>query len=82
VDGALVNLGIAEDTLDGLNGGAEEVLAQLLESRTGNGGVEVDTLIQRVDLDGCLRGRGEGTLGTFAGSAEATESTSVGGDVL
>jgi len=63
VDGGLVDLGVAEDTLDGLHGGAEEVLAKLLETSTCDGGVEVDTLEERVDLDGGLGGGRESTLG-------------------
>jgi hypothetical protein len=82
VDGLLVDLRVAEDLLDGLHGGAEEVLAELLETGTGDRGVEVNTLEERVDLDGGLGGRGEGTLGTLASGAETTESTSVGGEVL
>jgi hypothetical protein len=77
VDGRLVDLSIAEDTLNGLHGGAEEVLAQLLEAGTGDGGVEVDALKQGVDLDGGLRGGGQGALGPLASSSETAESTSI-----
>lgn len=39
------------------------------------GGVEVDTLEEKVDLNGGLVGGGEeGTLGTLASSAETTEA--------
>jgi len=82
VDGGLVDLGVTDDTLDGVHGGAEEVLAQLLEAGTGDGGVEVNTLEERVDLNGGLSSGREGTLGTLASSAETTESTGVGGQVL
>ncbi|KAL2282007.1 hypothetical protein FJTKL_11094 [Diaporthe vaccinii] len=78
----LVDLGVGQDTVDGLQGGAEQVLAQLLETSTGDGGVEVDTLEQGVDLDGGLRGRRQSSLGTLASSAETTQSTSVGAEVL
>jgi hypothetical protein len=47
-------MGIAQDLLDGLEGGAEEINVQLLEAGAGDGGVEVDALVQRVDLDGGL----------------------------
>ncbi len=57
------------------------VLAKLLETGTGDGGVEVDALEERVDLDRGLGGGGEGTLGTLASSAETTESTGVGGEI-
>jgi hypothetical protein len=69
VDVRLVDLGVTEDLLDGLEGAPEEILAELLETGTGERSVEVDTLEERVDLDGSLRGRGEGTLGTLASSA-------------
>ncbi|PKS06781.1 hypothetical protein jhhlp_006855 [Lomentospora prolificans] len=82
VDVGLVDLGIGEDAVDGLESGSEEVLAELLETGTGDGGVEVDTLEERVDLDGGLGRRRESTLGTLASSAKTTEGTSVGGEVL
>ena len=81
VDGRLVSLSVAEDTLDGVHGGAEEILAQLLEAGTGDRGVEVDTLEQRVDLDRSLGRRGQGALSPLAGSAETTESTSVASEI-
>ena len=82
MDVALVDLGVAEDLLDGLKSGAEEVLAELLETGTSERGVEIDTLEKRVDLDGGLGSRGEGTLGTLTSSTETTEGTGVGGDIL
>jgi hypothetical protein len=82
VDGGLVDLSVAEDTLNGLHGGAEEVLAQLFETSTGDAGVEVNTLEERVDLDGSLSGRREGALGTLACSAETTEGAGIAGKIL
>ena len=82
VDEALVDLGIGQDTVNGLEGGAEKILAQLLEASTGDGGVEINTLEERVDLDGGLCGGGKGTLGTLASGAKTAESTSVGGQIL
>ncbi|CRK20667.1 hypothetical protein BN1723_002635 [Verticillium longisporum] len=73
---------LPQDTVDRLDGGAEEILAELLETGTSDRGVEVDTLVQRVNLDGGLGGGRECTLGTLASSAETAESTSVGGQVL
>jgi hypothetical protein len=81
VDVGLVDLGVAEDLLDGLEGGAEEILAKFLETGTGERGVEVDTLVERVDFDGGLGGGGEGTLGTLAGGTETADSTRVGGEI-
>lgn len=51
----------------------EEVLAELLETSTGKGGVEVDTLEERVNLNGGLVGGGEGTFSMLISSAETTE---------
>lgn len=69
VDIGLVNLGVAEDLLDGFQSAAEEVSAKLLETRTGDRGVEIDTLVKRVDFDRSLGSRGKGALSTLAGSA-------------
>jgi len=56
VDSGFVNLGISEDTVDWGGGGTEEVLAEFLETSTSDGGVEINTLEERVDLDGGLGG--------------------------
>jgi hypothetical protein len=45
---------------------AEQATAQLLETSTGKDGQEIDTLIEGVNLDGGLRGRGQCALGTLA----------------
>jgi hypothetical protein len=47
----LVDLRVAKDLLDRVKSRAEEILAELLETGTGDGGVEVDALEERVDLD-------------------------------
>ena len=78
----LVDLGVSEDTVNRLDSGTEQVLAQLLETSTGDGSVEVDTLEERVDLNRGLSGGRESTLGTLASSAETTQSTAVGRKIL
>jgi hypothetical protein len=82
VDLRLVDLGISQDTVNGLEGRPEEVLAKLLETSTGDRGVEVDTLEQGVDLNRSLGRRRQSALRTLASSAETAESTSVGGEIL
>ena len=82
VDRRLVDLGVAEDALDGVHGGTEEVLAKLLEAGTRDRGVEVDTLVERVDLNRRLGRRRESALGTLASGPQATESTGIAGQVL
>ena len=69
---ALVDLGVVEDSLSGLVSTAEEVLAMLLEASMGDGSVEVDTPVQRVDLDGGLGGRRKGALSLLTSSVEMT----------
>jgi hypothetical protein len=54
MDLGLVNLRISKDTVDRGGGGSEEVLAKLFKSSTGDGGVEINTLEERVDFDGSL----------------------------
>jgi len=58
VDVSLVDLGVTEDLLNGVKGAAEQVLAELFETGTGEGGVEVDPLVKGVDFDGGLSGGG------------------------
>jgi hypothetical protein len=82
VYGGLVDLSVTKDTLDGLHGGAEEILAELLETGTGDGGVEIDTLEERVDLNGGLSRRRKSALRTLASRAQTTESTGIGGQIL
>lgn len=76
VDVRLVDLRVTKDLLNRLERGAEEILAKLFETRTGEGSVEVDTLEERVDLDGGLCSRREGTLSTFASGTQTTKCTS------
>ena len=54
---SLDDLGVTENLLDGLESRTEGVVAELFEASTGDGGVEVDTLEERVCLDGGRGGR-------------------------
>lgn len=78
VDEGLVDLGVGKDTVDGLDGGSEEILAELLETSTGDGSVEINTLEERVDLNGGLSGRRESSLGALTSGSETSKSTNVG----
>lgn len=51
VDLVLVDLDIDKDLADEVEGAVEEVLAELLETGTGKGGVEVNVFKEGVDLD-------------------------------
>ena len=57
MDVGLVDLRITKDLLDRLKGTTEKILAELLESSVGEGGVEINTLKERVDLNGGLGSR-------------------------
>jgi len=83
----LVNLvlgksGVLENLGNGVQSASEGLLVQVLETSTGNVGVEVLTVEQRVDLNSGLGGVGESTLGTLASSPETTKGTGVTADVL
>merc|ERR1719218_260362 len=78
----LVNLGVAEDLLDRLEGATEEVGAEVLEASTGDAGVEVDTLEERVNLNASVGGGGEVPLGTLTGGTKTTHGAGVAGHVL
>lgn len=82
VDLALLDGSILEDLLNGSEGAVESLGVQLLETSTGDGGVEVLALEERVNLNSGLGGVGESTLGTLASSPQTTESTGVTRDVL
>ena len=82
IDLALGDLGITHDLLDWLHALTEVVHVQVFETGTGDGGVEINTLKERIDLDVGLSGGGESTLSTLASCTETAEGTLVGGDVL
>jgi hypothetical protein len=69
--------GIAKAFLNRVESTTEEIQAQLFETSTSEGGVEVDTLKEGVELNGCLGSGGKGTLSALASSAETTNSTGV-----
>ena len=81
VDVSLVDLRIAKNFLNGLECGAEEILAKLLETGAREGRVEVNALKERVDLNRGLCSRRKGALSAFARSAETTQCTGVGGEI-
>ena len=83
----LVNLALVDGSIlhnlgNGVKGTGESLLVQVLETSTGDVGVEVLTVEQRVDLNSGLGGVGESTLGTLASSPETTKGTGVTADVL
>ena len=82
VNAGLVHLGVPQGLLNRLQSAPEQVSAELLESGPGDGGVEVNALEQRVDLNVGLSGGGQGSLGPLAGGPQPPDGPLVGGDVL
>merc|ERR1719410_996627 len=82
VDGALVHLSVPHGLLHGLESSLEEVRAELLKPGPGDGGIEIDTLEQRVDLNISLGRGGQGPLGSLASSSQPPKSSLVPLDAL
>jgi hypothetical protein len=82
VDILLIDLGILEDTGNGIDSAIEVKRVDLLELGTGDVGLEVNTIEKRVDLNGGLGERRQGTLSTLGGSAKTTKGTGIARDVL
>merc|ERR1712018_136679 len=81
VDLRLGDVGILEDLLDGRHALAELGHAELLELGTGDVGVEVLTLGERLAVDLGLMSRGKDSLGLLALGSEAAHGTGVALDV-
>lgn len=79
---SLVHLCVPESLFHRLQGASEQVSVELLKPGSGDGGVEVNSFIQRVDLDAGLSAGGKGALGSFACSAQASDRPLVVTDVL
>ena len=74
---AFVNLGVKENHLYELENALEEVLAELLKERTGEGSVKINTLEKRVDFERSLQDRREGTLSTLTRSTQTADCTRI-----
>lgn len=82
MDLTLVHLGVTERLLHWVQGASEEVSIELLKASPGDGGVEVNSLVQGVDLDACLGAGGQGALCPLASSAQTPDGPLVVADVL
>ena len=74
---ALIDLGVVKDLFNWFESTTEEVLAELLETGTSKRSIEINTLIERVDLNGSLGSGREGALGPLTSGTETTNSTRV-----
>ena len=75
------DLGVLEDLGDGVKGTLEGSRVDLLETGTGDVGLEVNTVKERVNLNGGLGDRGESALGTLARGPQTADGTGVTRDV-
>lgn len=82
VDLSLVHLCVTERLLDWLQGSSEQVSVQLLEAGPGDGGVEIDAFVERIDFDARLSAGGQGALGSLTGCTQTTHGPLVFTDVL
>ena len=82
MDLRFIHASITQALFHWLQGVTEKVSIQLLKTSTGDGGVEINTVVEGVDLDGGPKAGGQGTLGTLTGGMQTTHSTLVVWDVL
>ena len=66
----LVNRRVTKHLLNRFKGTSEEILAELFETSMSKGSVEINSLKERVDFNGCLGIRRKGTFSTLTSSAE------------
>jgi hypothetical protein len=77
----LGDVGVLENLSNRVKSARESLLVQVLETSTGDVGVEVLAIEKRVDLDRGLGGVGESTLGTLASSSETAQGAGITGDI-
>ncbi len=82
IDLRLVHLGVSQGFFHRLKCSSEEVWAHLFKARSGDGRVEVDALVQRVDLNAGLRAGRQGSLGSLTCCPEPPQGPLVLTDVL
>lgn len=82
VDLGFVQLGIPKSFLHRVQRATEQVSVEFLKASSGDGGVEVNALVERVDLDAGLSTGGQGALGSLTGSTQTPHSPLVVANVL
>eukprot|EP00438_Fugacium_kawagutii_P014860 Skav234834 [mRNA] locus=scaffold69:1172860:1173894:+ [translate_table: standard] len=78
----LVNARVLQALLHRAHGVAEVVHAQLLKACAGQAAGIINAIEQGIDLDGCLRGRGQSALCTLALSLQTSDGALVATHVL
>jgi hypothetical protein len=82
VDALLLDTGILENLLDGIDGGLENLGVEVFETSTSDLSIEVLAVEQWVNLDSGLCTVGQSSLRTFASRPESSESTSITRQIL
>nr|P41755.1 RecName: Full=NAD-specific glutamate dehydrogenase; Short=NAD-GDH [Achlya klebsiana]AAA17563.1 NAD-specific glutamate dehydrogenase [Achlya klebsiana] len=82
MDLALGELRVTEDLFNRFHSLAEVVTAHVFETGTGDGGVEINTIEERVDFNVSLGRRRKSTLGTFTSGTKTAKGTLVLGHIL
>lgn len=77
-----IHLGITERLLHGVQSATEEVGVELLKASPGDGSVEVNSLVQRVDFDAGLGAGRQCALCPLTSGAQTTDSSLIIADVL
>mmetsp|Transcript_67676 Transcript_67676/g.94101 ORF Transcript_67676/g.94101 Transcript_67676/m.94101 type:complete len:341 (-) Transcript_67676:56-1078(-) len=82
MDGALVNLGIVEHLLHWGQSRPQQIGAQLFKPSPGDGRVQINAIIQRINLHRGLSRRRQSTLGTLASSAQPPQRPGIASQIL
>lgn len=82
MDLRLVHFGIPQGFFHRVEGSTKQICVQLFKTGPGDGGIEIRSFVERVDLYAGLGAAGEGALGTLAGRAQAAHRTLVVADIL
>lgn len=82
MDLRLVHFGIPQGFFHRVEGSTKQICVQLFKAGPGDGGIEICSFVERVDLYARLGAAGEGALGTLTGSAQAAHGPLVVADIL
>uniref|UniRef100_A0A7C8YMH2 Uncharacterized protein n=1 Tax=Opuntia streptacantha TaxID=393608 RepID=A0A7C8YMH2_OPUST len=77
MDSALVHLGISQTLLHRLHTLPKQVHVQLLKTGTGDGSIEINSLKERVNLNGRLSSRRKGPLCPLTGSSQPSKGPGI-----
>lgn len=82
MDLRLVHFGIPQGFFHRVEGSPKQICVQLFKAGPGDGGIEICSFVERVDLYAGLGAAGQGALGTLTGRAQAPHGPLVVADIL